>query len=321
MGSFLSRDENWTQFSRRNLAQVQYDDEASVSQLASARRKAFDLIRSRSDVHKGIDLLNEAIRSLGDQRQKEQGWYLEELACYHNLIDPATAQRILSRACQLNPAVIRPSVPLAASTKKSEVVAQADAVFDYFASYSDNTLLQLDIQSIFSGIRWGESGNSDFAEECVKQAGQLLGFDSSRPEKEDVRAGGPDNLWRLSDKEFLVIELKTEVSRQDARIVKTEAAQLSHSVSWLSDCYGRDVVVTPIFVHPSSGTRDDCHPPSGTRVITKECWDNLGKEVASLVTELVSQTGAYTVDELADALIRRHLDRQHFVDHFTVKVV
>ena len=320
LGSFLLRDENWTQFSRRNLAKVQYGSGSAVSELASARRNAFDLVCNRSDIHKGIRVLDDAIRSLGNERLQEQGWYLEELACYKNLIDPSMAQQILSSACHINPAVIRPSVQLARSPKKVQLVAQADAVFKYFASYSDKTRLQLDIQSIFSGIHWGESGNSDSAEACVKRVGQLLGFDSTRPEKEDVRAGGPDNLWRLSTNEFLVIELKTEISRNDARIIKTEAAQLGHSVSWLSDCYGHDVVATPILVHPSCVTRDDCHPLAGTRVITKECWERLGKEIMALVTELVSRTSTYTMEELAGALTRRHLDRKHFVDHFTVQV-
>ena len=67
-------------------------------------------------------------------------------------------------------------------------------------------------------------------------------------------------------------------------------------------------------------TRDDCHPLAGTRVITKECWERLGKEIMALVTELVSRTSTYTMEELAGALTRRHLDRKHFVDHFTVQV-
>lgn len=321
LGSFLLRDENWTQFSRRNLAQVQYGVASAVSQLACARRKAFDLVRNRSDVRKGINLLKDAIRSLGDQRLLEQGWYLEEVACYQNLIDPSVAQRTLSKACQINPAVIRPSLEPVPRAKVMEVTAQADAVFDYLASYPDKTCLQLHIQSIFNGIHWGEPGNSDLAEECVKSAGQLLGFDSTRPEREDVRPGGPDNLWRLTTNEFLVIELKTEVSREDTRIIKKEAAQLGNSVSWLSDCYGRDVIVTPILVHPSSEPRSDCHPLKGTRVITKACWDNLGKAVTSLVAEFVSRSSVYTVEDVADALTRRHLDRRHFVNHFTVHVV
>lgn len=320
LGSFLLRDENWTQFSRRNLAQVQYSSRSTVSELASARRKAFDLVRGHSDISKGIRVLSDAIRSLGNERLKEQGWFLEELACYQNLIDPSAAQRTLRKACQMNPAVIKPSVQLDRSPKVARLVAQADAVLQYFASYSDKTLLQLDVQSIFSGIHWGESGNSDAAEECFKRAGQLLGFDSTRPEKEDNRGGGPDNLWRLSTNEFLVVELKTEVSREDKRIIKTEAAQLAHAVSWLSDWYGDDVVAIPIFVHPSSVTRDDCHPLPGTRVITKECWAKLGAEIRSLVTELVSRTSAYTVEELADALMRRQLDHKQFIDRFTVQV-
>lgn len=320
LGSFLLRDENWTQFSRRNLAQVQYSNGSTVSELASARRKAFDLVRSHSDVQKGITVLSDAIRSLGNERLKEQGWFLEELACYQNLIDPSAAQQTLRKACQMNPAVIKPSVQLDRGRKVARLVAQADAVLQYFASYSDKTRLQLDLQSIFSGIHWGESGNSDAAEECFKRVGQLLGFDSTRPDKEDERGGGPDNLWRLSTNEFLVVELKTEVSREDKRIIKSEAAQLAHSVSWLSDWYGDDVVAIPIFVHPSSVTRDDCHPPSGTRVITKECWAKLGEEIRSLVTEFVSRTSAYAVEDLADALMRRQLDHKQFIDRFTVQV-
>lgn len=321
LGSFLLRDENWTQFSRRTLAQVQYGDGSAVSQLARARRKAFDLVRNRSDVQKGIDLLSEAIRSLGDQHLREQGWYLEELACYLNLIDPMGAQAILRRACQNNPSVIRPSIPLAPSHKKSEVVVQADAALESLNTYADSNLLQLDIQSIFEGIHWGESGNSDLAEECVKKTGQLLGFVSTRPEKEDTRSGGPDNLWRLSTDEFLVIELKTEVSRKDPRITKTEAGQLGNSVSWLSEWYGRDVVATPILVHPSCVSRDDCHPLRGTRVITKECWDRLGDEVTSLITEFVYRRSNFNATEMADALTRRNLDRRRFIDRFTVQVV
>ncbi len=48
LGSFLYVDENWTQFSRRNLAQVQYSNGSTVFELASAR-KAFDSVRSHSE--------------------------------------------------------------------------------------------------------------------------------------------------------------------------------------------------------------------------------------------------------------------------------
>ena len=233
-----------------------------------------------------------------------KGWHLEELAMYEHFVDPTAAQRTLAAARKLNAGVLKPAVP-PSRKKVAGPAAQGKAAAAYLgATYSDARTLQLAVASIFDNVVWGVPGTSDLAEEQGRLRALHLGFGSIRPEKED-RDGGPDNLWALSHKRYAVIEVKTEVSRDDPVIIKSEAEQLGHSMTWFAETYPDEFEAIPVLLHPSNELDAQAHVPAGSRVVTRTDLEGLRVDVEAYAKELAA-SDAWTDAQTVAATLARH---------------
>lgn len=60
---------------------------------------------------------------------------------------------------------------------------------------------------------------------------------------------GPDNLWCISNKEYISIECKSEVDMNRTHISKEEAGQLDQHFGWFKDEYKfdafRNIIIIP----------------------------------------------------------------------------
>lgn len=306
---FLQRDHQWVSKSLAATADVTYDGIDSVTDLAVARRQAFDLAIA-GDEDRAVQVLRTGLDSVTDDL--ERGWYLEELATYEHFVDEVASQKTLASARKLNDGVLKPSVS-PQHKKITGPAAQGRAAAAYLAAqYTDSRQLQLKIGSMFDNIVWGVPQAADRSEEQIRELGLHLGFASTRPEKED-RDGGPDNLWALAVGRYGVIELKTDVTREDTRITKSEAEQLGHSITWFEVHYPDAAHVVPVLLHPSSARRDDAYLPPGTRIITPEDVAALRRDVEAFINELVANDSWSRPDAVTSALTRNHLTADHVI--------
>jgi hypothetical protein len=128
----------------------------------------------------------------------------------------------------------------------------------------------------------------------------------SPPEKEE-RNGGPDNLWGLAPGRHAVIELKTDVTRPNPVIIKSEAEQLVHSLTWYSNLYGDDPMPEVVLFHPSSTLSKDAHVPAGTRIVTEEELKTLRTNVKAFTDELASNESWTNAQAVSEGLVRNRL--------------
>jgi hypothetical protein len=70
----------------------------------------------------------------------------------------------------------------------------------------------------------------------------------NRPDKE--WKAGPDNLWKVKDNEYLLIECKSSVNLGRNEIHKDETGQMNNACAWFTKNYG-DVPVKRIMIIPS----------------------------------------------------------------------
>ncbi|MGW0455873.1 DEAD/DEAH box helicase [Gordonia sputi] len=316
LDTFLERKSEWVSRSLEATADVTYDASGHVTELAAGRRQAFDRAVA-GDIAGSVLVLRAAIDSVIDPLVK--GWYLEELAAYEHHVNPVASQKTLAAARKLNPAVLKPAV--SPSRKKiAGPAAQGQAAAMYLDEhYSDARTLELAIASLFDNIVWGVEHASDRSEEQFRLLGLHLGFGSGRPEKED-RDGGPDNLWALSSERYAVIELKTDVSRDDPAIIKDEAEQLVHSMTWFSDRYPEVPTPTAVLVHPSDELDAKAHVPQGTRVITKEQLQKFRKDVEAFVKQLADGAAWSDAAAVAAALAEHSLVAEHVISRHSAKI-
>ena len=317
LDTFLERKSEWVSRSLEATADVTYDASGHVTVLATGRREAFNRAVA-GDVAGSVLVLRAAIDSVTDPLVK--GWYLEELAAYEHHVNPVASQKTLAAARKMNPAVLKPAV--SPSRKKiAGPAAQGQAAATYLDEhYSDARTLELTIASLFDNIVWGVEHASDRSEEQFRLLGLHLGFGSGRPEKED-RDGGPDNLWALSSERYAVIELKTDISRDDPVIIKDEAEQLVHSMAWFSDRYP-EISTTPtaVLVHPSDELDAKAHVPPGTRVITREQLQKLRKDVEAFVKQLADDTAWSDAAVVAAALAEHSLVAEQVISQHSKKI-
>ncbi|MCX2748384.1 hypothetical protein OOZ51_11220 [Arthrobacter sp. MI7-26] len=235
-----------------------------------------------------------------------KGWCLEELATYEHFVDPIAAQKTLAAARKLNSGVLKPRI--APSRKKlAGPAAQGKAAAEYLgANYCEPRTMELAVASLFDNIAWGVEFAADRAEEQIRLLGLHLGFGSSRPEKED-RDGGPDNLWALTHNQYAVIELKTDISRNNPVIVKSEAEQLVHSMGWFADRYPDDQEPIPVLLHPGEKLEAAAHVPSRTRVITKDDLTDLRTDVEAFIKGLAANSSWADAESVAASLEQNRL--------------
>ena len=107
-------------------------------------------------------------------------------------------------------------------------------------------------------------------------------------EGREDRDGGPDTLWALTSKQYVVIELKTDVTRPNPAITKKEAGQLVHSMTWFANRYPDVSASLPLLVHPSEELSADAHLPAGTRIMTQAHMNELRIDVEAFVAELAA---------------------------------
>lgn len=305
---FLEREDPWVTKSLAATADVKYDTTGHVTEIAQARRQAFNrTVAGNPDG--AVAVLRSALDSLSDDLEK--GWYLEELAMYEHFVDQAASQKTLSAARTLNSGVLKPAVPPAAK-KVVGPAAQGEAAVVLLATYDDARAMQLAVAAIFDNIAWGVEHAADLAEEQVRLLGLHLGFGSTRPEKED-RDGGPDNLWALTSKQYAVIEMKTDVTRPKPVITKTEAGQLVHSMTWFANRYPDVPAPVPLLVHPSVELSTDAHLPPGTRIMTQAHVDELRLDVEAFVKELAAARSWSDPVTVASAIRRHRLSAEQVI--------
>ena len=85
-------------------------------------------------------------------------------------------------------------------------------------------------------------------EGALNELSCALGFVGERPDSEWKE--GPDNLWALDDRQYILFECKSEVDITRAEINKREAEQMNRSSAWFDKHYV-GMKVKRLIIHPA----------------------------------------------------------------------
>ena len=299
--AFLDRNEDIVKLSREAVAGIEYDLKRDVSTVDRFRRQAFDQA-VMGDFGGAAQLIQEAVDSVDDREL--EGWLLEERATYLQQVNASEAEKALVAAIKRNPLAVKPNSNDWKKKPKPTDSTQAISA----ARWMGRQLITAEelerVTASFEGaISWGVPATSNAAEDRVQQLGSLLGFNSTRPDKEQ-RDGGPDNLWISGDRSF-VIELKTEVDRNEHSIVKSEAEQLLSSLQWFENNYPSLAPPIPIMVHPYKNLHPATHLPPHTGLIGRSEFASLVSAVKSFGQDL-AKTGAWNDPQDVEFNLEKH---------------
>lgn len=276
----LNRVVEWIKKSKERLSTVVYSREPQFDDNTLTLRCAYDYsMKLRWD--KAIGMLDQAINS--ELQDSTKGYLLQIKAKLTNFIDKKKAQEVLLSGRALNTRILAP-VDGVRFDKTIRNMHQAKSICKYI---SDNCLSPNDYVIYFDEIASSLvfASNADQFENALQSIGKLIGFGSTRPDKE-TSGRGPDNLWDMCDGNCLVIECKNKAVTDT--ISKDYCNQLAGSIRWFSERYRLGKTAIPVLVHRSTIIDEKASVVDNMKIFTPEnleCFKNKVRDFTVAITQ------------------------------------
>jgi hypothetical protein len=278
MQQVLDRDQSWVTLSRARLTGIKYPDGSVDDAVVNARLAYNAAAVGKFEV--AVEAMSKSANATQDPLLK--GWRQEEVAVYKHPLDAAAAQRILDGAVSLNPRVMKPMQGITARrVTAADNQAQAAARF-LSERYEEPSDLIVGVNALLEDLSFDPDRTDEF-EDALERLGKHLGFVADRPERNTGK--GPDVLWAVGERSYLVIECKSGATSAD-EIYKRDVAQLAHSMNWFEQTYPKGSICTAVLIHPQSVLAPDATAPTGCRIITTEKLESLCGHVSAMAVAL-----------------------------------
>ncbi len=309
----LQRDTEWIQMSKDRLSSIEYSTEPNIDNVSLALRKAFDYSLTLQ-WQKAVDTINE-IANVEDN-SCTKGYLLQLKAMYLNFLDKSQAQETLLSAHKFNTGLLMPIQGIQ-YTKSIKKIEQSNAIKKYIDSITDdcNDFI-IHVDTILANLIFGP--DTEEFEQAMQNLGLLLGFQSTRPEKETKRLG-PDNLWAIGNQTYLLIECKSKAD--NSTLSRDYCNQLGGSVRWFSDEYGKDCKCIPILIHVSTVIDESATAVENMRVINEKKLEILKEQVKNFATALTQNENWHNIDKIKELLLIYKLRGVDLRNEYSVPVV
>lgn len=188
----------------------------------------------------------QALIDSGKISPEDKGWYLQERARYLYETDRIEALRLQVAAHNKDRLLLKPTSGVTISKLTVVSHGRMDRIIDWVRQKNNYNDLDIAVSDIFSRLAFGVK--VDKFEQALDELSRALGFVGERPDKEWKE--GPDNLWALDNRTYLLIECKNEVGVTRAEINKRETEQMNRSSAWFEKHY-KGMSVKRLIVHPA----------------------------------------------------------------------
>ena len=287
---------DWVKMCKECLSDVEYTGRATINYIDVALRKAFDYLRT----HEYQNAMNAIDSAISNKKTPDstKGYLLQIKAEVCNLVNKTRAQEIQMTARRTNISTLLPidGIQYAKNVEKS---IQANKVIERIKEIAqDPNSFSIYINRLLPRLAF--SPNADDFEEALCAIGKLLGFISTRPDKE-TGGEGSDNLWNLQQGTFWVIECKSGATNE--KISKDYCNQLGGSIRWAQQKYGNEFSYIPIMVHKSTVCDEAATPVDNMRVIDEWCLTKFVRQLSDF-TLAVTQTPNWNNLSNVEVLLR-----------------
>jgi len=278
--ALLDRDESWKDAHRERMQTVQRSTRSrkglTVNEAAAkAERLAWE--QAKANNFQGAVVTLQEVIDNKDLHEVQRAELLARAAGYMNRYDTGRATTAYRSAFSKNSLLPRP--PQLPDRRYTKARQQAVAMCEVLGQYVSPNAAIARIEEIKASLAF--AGNADTVERALRELGELLGADASRPEKETGR--GPDVLWRFDDA-CLCIEAKSE---KTGTISKGDAEQLLLSTQWCEaeGVSPRDQIVSVFATNAKDVDRVE-DVSFGPRLLTESHLVSMASSLTALVTGL-----------------------------------
>ena len=318
----LNRDKEWIQEAKSRLKDIKYEKELNIDKITIAIRRAFEY--GEIDDYEGAFKIIEKEKNTNKEiDDNTKGLLMQMMAEYKNFNNPVEAQQILKSGLKLNKMIQRPieGIQYDKLLSPNNDSLQINNIRSKFLSYKNPNEYLIKVNSILSEINFYFSDNTlqgienaKRFEENIDEIAKILGFESSRPERENDE--GPDNLWGIGNMEYLVIECKSGVKENANSISKSDCSQMLNSIEWFKKKYKGNNYY-PIIIHRATSFESRAFPSNNIRIIDKERLEKFKSNIFDFAKSLVSVSNI-SVEEIKELLKKYKLNGSEIVNEYTV---
>lgn len=313
--SCLARDPAWkTYHAKKMVGLTPVAQDPAKIEIAQAERAASLQFRAGSYLEAG-HALQAGIEAAKLTTDSDKGWFLQLGAAYVHAADPARAQEMQRKAYEWNRLLYRPVAGIQYRRVVARTGPQAQNTLAWIQSHTDPNAITVSIEALANRLVFGV--NHSRFEEAWAHLGTILGFASERPEEELGK--GPDGLWAMPDRYYLLAEIKNEVELDRAEIHQSEAEQMSNSANWFAVEYGKDTPAVLLMVHPTALLANSAYPPANMVVMTPDKLGELHARLRAIGAALSSKSpDTWTAAEIGKLLASQRLDAATFRTNYCV---
>ncbi|EJF51011.1 DEAD/DEAH box helicase [Enterococcus sp. C1] len=284
LNQLLDRDVGWKKFyeAQMNETPTEIVDISNMDRLTKERK--FMEEYSKGNVEKALMLVQEYIDSYCHD-ELERGYYLQVKAKYQYKNSHSESIKIQNVAYQKNNALLA----YTDSIKVEQITGQSfsqrsENIKDKLCEIGCKDELLLVMKELQSKLQFGD--DSERFEQGINLLGELLGFETQRPEKDYKQ--GPDNLWAVAPNDYFIIECKNKVLLSRKHINKSESGQMNNSIAWFNRKYGNSnhtnfMIVGTKYYDAAGGFNED------VKIIRKNKFKKLLNNVMNFLKEFQNE--------------------------------
>ncbi|MGC9933808.1 DEAD/DEAH box helicase [Priestia aryabhattai] len=238
----LGRDEGWKEFYTENMDEIQPEKESfKMLEVLELEKRADDQY-SRGDYSGAVQTIQKLIDKYVTT-DEERGWYLQEMARFIYPSSKLESNKYQISAHRKNTFLFKPKEGMEIKKISTISLKRIENIIEWMHSFDSYEDLYLELDDILSKLKFGV--NADRFEQAFDELAKVLGFPSQRPDKQWKE--GPDNLWKIGDNKYFLVECKNNVDVTRNEINKEETGQMNNACAWFEKVNG-DVPVKNIMI-------------------------------------------------------------------------
>ncbi|PEJ23243.1 DEAD/DEAH box helicase [Bacillus pseudomycoides] len=229
----LKRDEGWKEFYTENMDKMQTDKCISKMLEILELEKRAEEQYSKGEYSKAVQTIQKLIDDYVTT-DEERGWYLQEMARYTYPYAKVQSNQYQISAHRKNTFLFKPKEGMEIQKMSTISLKRIENIIQWIHSFGKFEDLYTELDDILTKLKFGV--NSDRFEQAFDELAKVLGFPSQRPDKEWKE--GPDNLWKIDDNSYLLVECKNNVDVERDEINKEETGQMNNACAWFEKVNG-----------------------------------------------------------------------------------
>lgn len=297
----LNRDVNWKTYYQQEMDNISEVDGNNHVYSIMLKEREYEYAAYNRNYEKACQIVSDVINMCKGNLQ-EQAWYKQILARYKYFISELDSIHIQKTAFEKNPRLLYPQHGIDYKKMEFKSAGQLSNIQRWLQKFKNYREMRLKSREVFDNLSFGRT--STLFEEALKEIGEMLGFESQRPDNE--YKVGPDNLWCGVHNQYIFFECKNEVKDDRNTIKKSEAGQMCNHCAWFEEKYGK-ANVCRIFVAPTNTLNHRANLTHDVKVMTPALLDKFKSSIDKFLMEFKD----YDLNDVDDNLIQEALSAHH----------